>query len=82
MRGRRLRLWICSALAFAGAATSIAPALAQTASSGQSSGIAYSIELQATIDPATAEVDLERARRRRRPRTRSSRSSGSTRPAG
>ncbi len=46
-------MWICSALAFAGAATLIGPALAQTASSGQSSGIAYSIQLQATIDPAT-----------------------------
>jgi membrane-bound serine protease (ClpP class) len=46
-------LWICSALAFAGAATLIGPAVAQTASSGQSSGIAYSIQLQATIDPAT-----------------------------
>jgi membrane-bound serine protease (ClpP class) len=46
-------LWICSALAFAGATTLIGPAVAQTASSGQSSGIAYSIQLQATIDPAT-----------------------------
>ena len=53
MRGRRLRFWVCSALAFAGAATLIGPALAQTAPSGQSSGIAYSIQLQATIDPAT-----------------------------
>jgi membrane-bound serine protease (ClpP class) len=31
----------------------MAPALAQTASSGHSTGIAYSIQLQATIDPAT-----------------------------
>src|SRR6476619_7848075 len=53
MRGRRLRFWVCSALAFAGAATLIGPALAQTAPSGQSSGIASSIQLQATIDTAT-----------------------------
>jgi membrane-bound serine protease (ClpP class) len=53
MRGRRLRLWICSALAFGGAASLIGPALAPPASSGQSTGIAYSIQLQATIDPAT-----------------------------
>src|SRR5204862_1469703 len=53
MRGRRLRLWICFILAFAGAALAIGPALAQTPSSQASSGIAYSIQLQATIDPAT-----------------------------
>jgi membrane-bound serine protease (ClpP class) len=53
MRGRRLRLWIYSTLAFAGVALAIAPALAQTPSSGSSSGVAYSIQLQATIDPAT-----------------------------
>jgi membrane-bound serine protease (ClpP class) len=53
MRGRRLRLWICFILAFAGAALAIGPALAQTPSSQTSTGIAYSIQLQATIDPAT-----------------------------
>src|SRR2546430_7091728 len=53
MRGRRLRMWIWTTLAFAGTAVAISPALAQTAPSGQSSGIAYSIQLQATIDPAT-----------------------------
>ena len=54
MRGRRLRIWVCSALGVAGAALAISPALGQTpASSDQSSGIAYSIQLQATIDPAT-----------------------------
>src|SRR5947208_7547982 len=53
MRGRRLRMWIWTTLAFAGTAVAISPALARTASSGQSSGIAYSIQLQATIDPAT-----------------------------
>jgi membrane-bound serine protease (ClpP class) len=53
MRGRRLRTWACSALVVAGAAAVIAPALGQTAPSGQSTGIAYSIQLQATIDPAT-----------------------------
>jgi membrane-bound serine protease (ClpP class) len=53
MRCRRLRLWICSLLALAGAAVAIAPALGQAPSGGRSSGIAYSIQLQATIDPAT-----------------------------
>jgi membrane-bound serine protease (ClpP class) len=54
MRGRRLRIWVCSALGVAGAALAISPALGQTpASSDQSSDIAYSIQLQATIDPAT-----------------------------
>ncbi len=47
-------MWICSALAFAGAATLIGPAArADGFLSAQSSGIAYSIQLQATIDPAT-----------------------------
>ena len=42
------------ALALAGAALAIVPALAQEAPGDRaSSGIAYSIELQATIDPAT-----------------------------
>src|SRR3954447_4815086 len=53
MRGRRLRMWIWTTLACAGAAIAIAPALAQTAPAGPSTGIAYSIQLQATIDPAT-----------------------------
>src|SRR6188474_2964116 len=54
MRGRRLRIWVCSALGLAGAALAISPALGETpASSDQPSGIAYSIQLQATIDPAT-----------------------------
>jgi membrane-bound serine protease (ClpP class) len=54
MRGRRLRILLYAALALAGAATAIAPALADP-TPGQSSatGIAYSIQLQATIDPAT-----------------------------
>jgi membrane-bound serine protease (ClpP class) len=52
MRTRRLRIWIWSVLAFAGAAVAVAPALAQAPASG-STGIAYSIQLQATIDPAT-----------------------------
>jgi membrane-bound serine protease (ClpP class) len=55
MRGRRLRIWLYTALALAGAATAIAPALAQPAGQESSSGIAYSIQLQATIDPATEE---------------------------
>jgi membrane-bound serine protease (ClpP class) len=54
MRSRRLRIWIFSAIAIAGAALAISPALADTPPpSGASSGIAYSIQLQATIDPAT-----------------------------
>jgi membrane-bound serine protease (ClpP class) len=52
MRGRRLRIWIWSVLALAGAAVAVAPALAQAPTSG-STGVAYSIQLQATIDPAT-----------------------------
>jgi membrane-bound serine protease (ClpP class) len=54
MRGRRLRIWLYAALALAGVATAIAPALAKQPAGQQSStGIAYSIQLQATIDPAT-----------------------------
>jgi membrane-bound serine protease (ClpP class) len=49
MRGRRHRLIAFGALALVGAALAISPALAQQAQGG----IAYSIELQATIDPAT-----------------------------
>ncbi len=57
MRGRRLRLTLFSALALAGAAVAISPALAKkpppAPSPSGSGGIAYSIQLQATIDPAT-----------------------------
>ncbi|MGH2967195.1 MAG: hypothetical protein ACRDMH_17690, partial [Solirubrobacterales bacterium] len=54
MRGRRLRILVYTALAFAGAATAIAPALVDSSPArGSSTGIAYSIQLQATIDPAT-----------------------------
>jgi membrane-bound serine protease (ClpP class) len=53
MRRRGLRLWIYSGLAVAGAAIAIAPALAKTPTPTASGGIAYSIQLQATIDPAT-----------------------------
>jgi membrane-bound serine protease (ClpP class) len=54
MRSRRLRALSFGALALAGAALGIVPALAQEAPGDRaSSGIAYSIELQATIDPAT-----------------------------
>jgi membrane-bound serine protease (ClpP class) len=53
MRSRRLRLWICSVIAVAGAAIAVASALGQAPSAGRSGGIAYSIQLQATIDPAT-----------------------------
>src|SRR6266545_7831683 len=57
MRGRRLRLTLFSALALAGAAVAISPALAKkpppAPSPPGSGGIAYSIQLQATIDPAT-----------------------------
>ena len=49
MKGRRLRLLAFGALALVGVALAISPALAQQAPGG----IAYSIELQATIDPAT-----------------------------
>ena len=53
MRSRRLRLSTFWALAVLGAALAISPALAKEPSGDQSSGIAYSIQLQATIDPAT-----------------------------
>lgn len=54
MRGRRLRLLTFGALALVGAALAISPALAQQGSGDPApGGIAYSIELQATIDPAT-----------------------------
>ena len=54
MRARRLRILACTALALAGAATAIASPLADSSpAQGSSSGIAYSIQLQATIDPAT-----------------------------
>lgn len=49
MRSRRLRFISFGALAIVGAALAISPALAKQAPGG----IAYSIELQATIDPAT-----------------------------
>jgi membrane-bound serine protease (ClpP class) len=56
MRGRGLRLLICSALAVAGAAA-VAAAPGGTpppaAAAPEPGGIAYSIQLQATIDPAT-----------------------------
>jgi membrane-bound serine protease (ClpP class) len=52
MRSIRLRHLLGSALAAAAVALSVAPALAQSPSSG-STGVAYSIQLQATIDPAT-----------------------------
>jgi membrane-bound serine protease (ClpP class) len=54
MRSRRLRLLSFGALALVGAALAISPALAKQAPGDRApSGIAYSIELQATIDPAT-----------------------------
>jgi len=53
MRSRRLRLSTFWALAVLGTALAISPALAKGPSGDQSSGIAYSIQLQATIDPAT-----------------------------
>jgi membrane-bound serine protease (ClpP class) len=54
MRGHRLRIWIATALASAGVATAIAPALGQQPGGEPSStGIAYSIQLQATINPAS-----------------------------
>ncbi|HXE99467.1 MAG TPA: nodulation protein NfeD [Solirubrobacterales bacterium] len=55
MRGRRFRLVTLGSLALTGAALVISPALAKqtTADDGAPGGVAYSIELQATIDPAT-----------------------------
>jgi len=49
----RVRAWIWAALAAIGIALVISPAFAQQSSPSGSSGIAYSIQLQATIDPAT-----------------------------
>src|SRR5215218_2280406 len=53
MRSRRLRIWIWTAIALTGAAVAVAPALAQQSPASGSTGVAYSIQLQATIDPAT-----------------------------
>jgi membrane-bound serine protease (ClpP class) len=55
MGSRRLRVILCSLTGLACAAIAIAPALAKQPASpgGGSAGIAYSIQLQATIDPAT-----------------------------
>jgi membrane-bound serine protease (ClpP class) len=54
MRGRRLRLLTFGALALAGAALAMSPALAKQGPGDRApDGFAYSIELQATIDPAT-----------------------------
>jgi membrane-bound serine protease (ClpP class) len=50
MRGR---VWIWTAVAAIGAALAVTPALAQQAPPSGSTGVAYSIQLQATIDPAT-----------------------------
>ncbi len=65
MRGRGLRIWICTALAFVGAATAIGPSLAQ--------GRRWGADRHRLLDPASgddrpgnAEVDLERPRRRGR----------------
>jgi membrane-bound serine protease (ClpP class) len=48
----RLRAWIWCAVAVIGAALAVTPALASSSGSG-STGVAYSVQLQATIDPAT-----------------------------
>jgi membrane-bound serine protease (ClpP class) len=53
MRGRGLRIRIWAMLAFAGAAATVAPAIARQDPAPGSTGVAYSIQLQATIDPAT-----------------------------
>ncbi len=53
MRGLRLRIWSCSALVLVGAALAISSAFAKAPPSSESAGLAYSIQLQATIDPAT-----------------------------
>ena len=52
MRATRLRALLWSALAALGATLAVAPALGQSSGSS-STGVAYSIQLQATIDPAT-----------------------------
>jgi membrane-bound serine protease (ClpP class) len=51
--GRRQRLLIYSLLTLVGAVGAIAPALAQDPPASPPSDVAYSIELQATINPAT-----------------------------
>ena len=53
MRSFVLRSWMLAAVAAVGAALAVSPALAQQAPPSGSTGIAYSIQLQATIDPAT-----------------------------
>lgn len=53
MRSVRLRAVLWSVIAALGATLAVAPALAQTPGATGSAGVAYSIQLQATIDPAT-----------------------------
>src|SRR5215213_9002285 len=53
MRILGLRAWIWAVLAATGAALAVVPALAQGTPAQERTGIAYSIQLQATIDPAT-----------------------------
>jgi membrane-bound serine protease (ClpP class) len=53
MRGIRLRIWGCSALVSVGVVLAISSAVAKQPSGSESAGLAYSIQLQATIDPAT-----------------------------
>ena len=48
-----LRIWSCAALASVGAVLAISSAVAEGPSPSESGGVAYSIQLQATIDPAT-----------------------------
>ena len=53
MRTLGLRVWIWTAVAAVGAVLVAAPALGQGSASSGSSGVAYSIQLQDPIDPAT-----------------------------
>ena len=53
MRTLGLRVWIWTAVAAAGAVLVATPALGQGSASSGSSGVAYSIQLQDPIDPAT-----------------------------
>jgi membrane-bound serine protease (ClpP class) len=53
MRGLGLRVWIWTAVAVVGAVLVATPALGQGSAPSGSTGVAYSIQLQDPIDPAT-----------------------------
>ena len=78
MRTLGLRVWIWTAVAVVGAVLVATPALGQGSAPSSSTGVAYSIQLQDPIDPATQKW-VAAPWTTRRASTPSSRSSASTR---